>query len=134
MNKKNNKAPIDQLINVQLDAKQIEPNPIAKKSTLIRRAYFDLIGLPPTFNEVQKFINDNSPDAWSKLIEHLLGLPQYGERWGRHWLDVVRFAQTNGYERDDEKPLVWKYRDYVIRAFNQDKPYDRFILEQIRIL
>ena len=131
LDKKNNKAPIDQLINVQLDAKQIEPNPIAKKSTLIRRAYFDLIGLPPTFNEVQKFINDNSPDAWSKLIEHLLGLPQYGERWGRHWLDVVRFAQTNGYERDDEKPLVWKYRDYVIRAFNQDKPYDRFILEQI---
>ena len=131
LNQKNNQSPIDQLINTELDAKHIKPNNIAKKSTLIRRAYFDLIGLPPSFDEVEKFINDNSPDAWPKLIEHLLGLPQYGERWGRHWLDVVRFAQTNGYERDDEKPLVWKYRDYVIRAFNQDKPYNRFVLEQI---
>ena len=131
LEQKNNRTPIDQLINILLDEKHITPNPIAKKATLIRRAYFDLIGLPPSFDEIEKFINDDSPDAWQKLIEHLLGLPQYGERWGRHWLDVVRFAQTNGYERDDEKPLVWKYRDYVIRAFNQDKPYNRFVLEQI---
>ena len=126
-----NQAPIDQLIQKQLDAKGIATNPIADKATLIRRAYFDLIGLPPTYGEVQAFVNDSSPDAWPRLIEHLLSLPQYGERWGRHWLDVVRFAQTNGYERDDEKPLVWKFRDYVIRAFNEDKPYDRFVMEQI---
>ena len=126
-----NQAPIDQLIQKQLDAKGIATNPIADKATLIRRAYFDLIGLPPTYGEVQAFMNDSSPDAWPRLIEHLLSLPQYGERWGRHWLDVVRFAQTNGYERDDEKPLVWKFRDYVIRAFNEDKPYDRFVMEQI---
>ena len=129
--KRNAQAPIDQLIQTQFEAKGITANPIADRATLIRRAYFDLIGLPPSYEEVQAFVNDNSPDAWPKLIEHLLGLPQYGERWGRHWLDVVRFAQTNGYERDDEKPLVWKYRDYVIRAFNEDKPYDRFVLEQI---
>ncbi len=126
-----NQAPIDQLIQAQLDARGIAANPIAAQATLIRRAYFDLIGLPPTYGEVQAFVNDDSPDAWPRLIEHLLGLPQYGERWGRHWLDVVRFAQTNGYERDDEKPLVWKYRDYVIRSFNEDKPYDRFVMEQI---
>ena len=131
LDKKTHQTSIDQLINTALNEKRIKPNPIAKKATLIRRAYFDLIGLPPSFDEVEKFVNDDSPDAWKKLIEHLLGLPQYGERWGRHWLDVVRFAQTNGYERDDEKPLVWKYRDYVIRAFNQDKPYNRFVLEQI---
>ena len=130
---KNNgsQAPIDQLIQAQLDAKSIEANPIADKATLARRAYFNLIGLPPNFDEVQAFVNDDSPDAWPRLIDHLLGLPRYGERWGRHWLDVVRFAQTNGYERDDEKPLVWKYRDYVIRSFNEDKPYDRFVMEQI---
>ncbi len=126
-----NQAPIDQLIQAQLDARGIAANPIADKATLIRRAYFDLIGLPPTYGEMQAFVNDDSPDAWPRLVEHLLGLPQYGERWGRHWLDVVRFAQTNGYERDDEKPLVWKYRDYVIRSFNEDKPYDRFVMEQI---
>ena len=131
LDRKKTQLPIDQLIEILLKEKQIKANPIAKKATLIRRAYFDLIGLPPSFNEVEKFVNDDSPDAWTKLIEHLLGLPQYGERWGRHWLDVVRFAQTNGYERDDEKPLVWKYRDYVIRAFNQDKPYNQFVLEQI---
>ena len=129
--KRNGQAAIDQLIESQLRTKGITANPIATRATLIRRAYFDLIGLPPSYDEVQSFVNDDSPDAWPRLIEHLLGLPQYGERWGRHWLDVVRFAQTNGYERDDEKPLVWKYRDYVIRAFNEDKPYDRFVLEQI---
>ena len=126
-----NQAPIDQLIQALLDARGIAAHPIADKATLIRRAYFDLIGLPPTYGEVQAFVNDNSHDAWPRLVEQLLGLPQYGERWGRHWLDVVRFAQTNGYERDDEKPLVWKYRDYVIRSFNEDKPYDRFVMEQI---
>ena len=93
------------MIQKQLDAKGIATNPIADKATLSRRAYFDLIGLPPTYGEVQAFVNDSSPDAWPRLIEHLLSLPQYGERWGRHWLDVVRFAQTNGYERDDENRL-----------------------------
>ena len=131
LHKTNGQAPIDQLIQKQLESKGISVNSIADQATLIRRAYFDLIGLPPSYEEVQAFVNDNSPNAWPKLIDYLIALPQYGERWGRHWLDVVRFAQTNGYERDDEKPLVWKYRDYVIRAFNEDKPYDRFVLEQI---
>ena len=129
--KRNGQSPIDQLIQCTTRAKGIAANPVADRATLIRRAYFDLIGLPPTYDEVQAFVSDDSPDAWPRLIEHLLGLPQYGERWGRHWLDVVRFAQTNGYERDDEKPLVWKYRDYVIRAFNDDKPYDRLCLSRL---
>ncbi|MSU35588.1 MAG: DUF1549 domain-containing protein [Pedosphaera sp.] len=112
-------------------AKSVVPNPPATRRELIRRAYFDLIGLPPTPEKLLAFESDNSPDAWEKLLDHLLSLPSYGERWGRHWLDVVRYAQSSGYERDGEKPLAWRYRDYVVRAFNQDKPYDQFIREQI---
>ncbi|HXJ73783.1 MAG TPA: DUF1549 and DUF1553 domain-containing protein, partial [Candidatus Dormibacteraeota bacterium] len=98
---------------------------------LIRRIYFDLIGLPPSPEAVAAFVADPSARAWDQLIDDLLARPQYGERWGRHWLDVVRYAQSNGYERDGEKPYAWRYRDYVVKAFNQDKPYDQFVREQI---
>jgi hypothetical protein len=123
--------PIDHFILARLEAKGLIPNPQAGKRALIRRAYFDLIGLPPLPEEVEHFVNDSSPDAWERLIDKLLASPHFGERWGRHWLDVARFAQSNGYERDDEKPYAWRYRDYVIDAFNSDKPYNRFILEQL---
>jgi Protein of unknown function (DUF1553)/Protein of unknown function (DUF1549)/Planctomycete cytochrome C len=122
---------VDSLIHEQLAEKKLKPNPSATKRELIRRAYFDLIGLPPTPEQIVAFEKDKSPEAWSRLIDHLLSLPQYGERWGRHWLDVARFAQSNGYERDGEKPMAWRYRDYVVKAFNEDKPYDQFIREQI---
>ena len=123
--------PIDGFIRIELDGKGLKPNPPATRRELIRRAYFDLIGLPPTPEQIAAFERDRSSDAWSRLIDHLLSLPQYGERWGRHWLDVARFAQSNGYERDGEKPESWRYRDYVVKAFNEDKPYDQFIKEQI---
>jgi len=123
--------PIDAFILASLESKGLAPNPPATKRELARRACFDLIGLPPTPEQVAAFENDKSPQAYEKFIDSLLSLPQYGERWGRHWLDVARFAQSNGYERDGEKPLAWRYRDYVIKAFNEDKPYDRFILEQL---
>jgi mono/diheme cytochrome c family protein len=122
---------IDELIRAELAARGLKPNPPATKRELIRRAYFDLIGLPPTPEQMAAFEKDKSPAAWERLIEQLLSLPHYGERWGRHWLDVVRFAQSNGYERDGEKPEAWRYRDYVVKAFNEDKPYDRFVREQI---
>ncbi len=123
--------PIDAFVQETLTAKGLKANPRATRRELIRRAYFDLIGLPPTPEEIAAFERDTSADAWSRLIDQLLARPQYGERWGRHWLDVARFAQSNGYERDGEKPLAWRYRDYVVRAFNDDKRYDQFIKEQI---
>jgi hypothetical protein len=123
--------PIDVFIAGKLQEKGLDFAPPATKQELIRRAYFDLIGLPPTPEDVDAFVADSSPGAYARLIDRLLAMPQYGERWARHWLDVVRFAQTNGYERDSEKPEAWRYRDYVIRAFNDDKPYDRFVREQL---
>ncbi|HEX4131997.1 MAG TPA: DUF1553 domain-containing protein [Pirellulales bacterium] len=123
--------PIDAFIEASLDAKGLESNAVATPRELVRRATFDLTGLPPTPKAVAEFEADPSPKAYDALIDALLALPQYGERWGRHWLDVARFAQTNGYERDDEKPYAWRYRDYVIRAFNDDRPYDQFVLEQL---
>ena len=125
------KNPIDAFINQKLAGKNLVPNPPATRQQLIRRAYFDLTGLPPTLEEVAAFQADTSPDAFEKVIDRLLARPQYGEKWGRHWLDLVRYAESNGYERDGDKPFVWRYRDYVVRAFNEDKPYDRFILEQL---
>lgn len=103
----------------------------ADRRTLIRRVTINLTGLPPAPEEIDRFLNDKSSDAWPKLIELLLASPRYGERWGRHWLDVVRYADTSGYSNDFERPNAWRYRDYVIRALNQDKPYDQFIREQI---
>ncbi len=125
------KTPIDAFVLAKLEAKGLKPVTPADKAALCRRAYYDLTGLPPTPEQVDAFVADKSPDAYEKLIDELLASPHYGEKWGRHWLDVVRFAETNGYERDGPKPFAWRYRDYVIRSFNADKPYDRFIREQI---
>jgi hypothetical protein len=124
------RAPIDAFILAKLEQADRQPNPSAEKRDLLRRAFLDLIGLPPTIAEQDQFLADESPAAFERLIDDLLSRPSYGERWGRHWLDVVRYAETNGYERDGAKPSVWRFRDYVIDAFNADKPYDRFIVEQ----
>ncbi len=123
--------PIDTFILSKLESKGFSPNPPATKRELIRRVYYDLTGLPPTPRAVEQFAADASPHAYENLIERLLASPRYGEKWGRHWLDLVRFAETNSYERDNPKPNAWRYRDYVIRSFNDDKPYDRFVREQL---
>jgi hypothetical protein len=123
--------PIDAFVLARLEEKGLAPNPPADPRALVRRLFFDLIGLPPTPEEIDAFVADHSPRAYERLVDELLSRKQYGERWGRHWLDVTRFAQTNGYERDAEKPEAWRYRDYVIAAFNDDKPYDRFVVEQL---
>jgi hypothetical protein len=123
--------PIDAFILARLEARGLRPNPPATKDELIRRATYDLTGLPPTPEEVERFLNDPLPLAYEALVDRLLDSPRYGEKWGRHWLDLVRFAETNSYERDGAKPNAWRYRDYVIRTLNEDKPYDRFVREQI---
>ena len=123
--------PIDAFILAKLEEKGMTPAGEASRGALLRRAYYDLIGLPPTPEEVEAFIKDTSPDAYEKVIDRLLESPHYGEKWGRHWLDLVRYAETNSYERDNPKPNAWRYRDYVIRSFNQDKPYDVFLKEQL---
>ena len=123
--------PIDAFIFARLEAKGLRPSPPADRRTLIRRVYFDLIGLPPPPERVEKFAAEGSPEAYPKLVDELLASPQYGERWGRHWLDVARYADTGGYETDIYYRNAWRYRDYVIKAFNEDKPYDRFVREQI---
>jgi len=123
--------PVDAFLLAKLQAAGLGMNPRADKRALIRRVSYDLTGLPPTPEEVQTFLVDSAPDAYEKLVDRLLASPAYGERWGRHWLDVVRFAETNGYERDGPKPNAYRYRDYVIRSFNADKPFDRFVKEQI---
>ncbi len=126
-----NVNPIDAFIFDRLASKGLKPNPPADRRALIRRAYYDLTGLPPTADEVNAFVDDPDPNAFQKVIDILLDSPHYGERWGRHWLDLVRYAETNSYERDGAKPNAWKYRDYIIRSFNEDKPYDQFIREQL---
>jgi Protein of unknown function (DUF1553)/Protein of unknown function (DUF1549) len=125
------KNPLDAFILQRLQKAKLKPSPRADRTTLIRRVYFDMIGLPPSPREVAEFLADNSPDAWQKLIEKLLASPHYGERWAQHWLDVVRFAETDGFEYDTHRRDAWRYRDYVIRAFNNDKRYDRFVTEQL---
>jgi len=123
--------PIDRFLEkVRLD-KGLKPSPRADRVTLLRRAYMDLIGLPPTPAQTAEYLADASPNAWENLIDKLLASPHYGERWGRHWLDVARYADSNGFEHDYDRPNAWRYRDYVIRAFNQDKPYNTFLAEQI---
>jgi mono/diheme cytochrome c family protein len=126
-----NAHPIDAFIKKTLDEKGLEPAPAADRRTLIRRAYLDLIGLLPPPAEVEAFVNDSAPDAWPKRVDALLASPHYGERWARHWLDVARYADSWGHIHDDDNPSAWRYRDYVIKSFNQDKPYNRFILEQL---
>jgi len=125
---------LDQLVFDRLQQANLRPSPPADRRTLIRRATFDLIGLPPSRQEVDTFIQDESPDAFAKLVDRLLQSPHYGERWGRHWLDVARYADTKGYVRLQEEPAyhyAYSYRDYVVRSFNEDLPYDRFIIEQL---
>ena len=124
-------TPVDAFILARLEDKSIQPAPPADRSTLLRRIYLNLIGLPPSPHEQRAFLEDKSPQAYEKVVEDLLSRPRYGERWARHWLDVVRYAETNGYERDGTKPSAWRYRDYVIDAFNKDKPFNRFLLEQL---
>jgi hypothetical protein len=123
--------PIDAFVKKALDQKGLSPAPQADRHTLIRRAYLDLTGLLPSPAEVDAFVNDPSPQAYEKLIERLLSSPHYGERWGRFWLDVARYADSSGYEHDYSIANAWRYRDYVIKSFNEDKPYDRFIIEQL---
>jgi hypothetical protein len=123
--------PIDCFLEAKLTEAGLTPNPPAEPHELLRRASLTLIGLPPTLGQQEAFRADNAPDAWDQLVTRLLAHPGYGERWGRHWLDLARYADSNGYERDGSKPNVYRYRDYVIRSLNQDKAYDRFVLEQI---
>ena len=123
--------PVDRFVVDRLSANGMSLAPPADRRTLIRRVSFDLLGLPPSYEEAEAFATDPAPDAYERLVDRLLASPHYGERWGRHWLDVARYAETCGYERDQVKPNVWKYRDWVIGAFNRDMPFDRFVLEQL---
>jgi hypothetical protein len=125
------KHPIDRFIGEKLRVEKLEPVKVASRAALLRRVYYDLIGLPPTPEELDRFMNDSSGEAWSKVIERLLASPQYGERWGRHWMDVVRYADTAGDNADYPIPEAYRYRDYIIAAFNADKPYDQFAREQL---
>ncbi len=123
--------PVDAFVDAGLAARGLARSPEADKATLLRRATYSVTGLPPTEQEMRDFLADESPAAWEKVVDRLLASPHNGEHWGRHWLDLVRYAETNSFERDGAKPHVWRYRDYVIRSFNDDKPYDRFVLEQL---
>ncbi|HZT81282.1 MAG TPA: DUF1549 domain-containing protein, partial [Gemmataceae bacterium] len=124
-------TPIDRFILAELETKGIAPNPPADRRKLIRRAYFDLIGLPPPPEEVEQFVHDPAPDAYSRLIDRLLDSPHFGERWARHWLDLARFAESHGFEHDYDRPNAYHYRDFVIKAFNSDLPYDKFVQWQL---
>ena len=129
------RSPVDAFVFAKLAENGLKPSPRADKRTLLRRATFDLIGLPPTLREAEEFLADDSPDAFAKVVDRLLAAPQYGERWGRYWLDTARYSDTKGEvkrnQEDFHYPFAWTYRDYVVRAFNEDKPYNRFILEQL---
>ncbi len=125
------RTPVDAFVLAKLEEKGLAPNGLAEKRTLIRRAYFDLIGLPPTPEEIQQFLEDTDPEAYSKLIDKLLENRHYGERWGRHWLDAARFAESHGFEQDYDRPYAFHYRDFVIKALNQDLPYDQFVRWQL---
>ena len=123
--------PIDAFLKDAMRKASVTAAPRADNATLVRRAYLDLTGLPPTPAQSTEFLNDKSPEAWPKLIDRLLASPQYGERWGRHWLDVARYADSNGYEHDFTRPNAWRFRDYVIDAFNKDTPYNVFLKQQL---
>src|SRR5205809_800298 len=125
------KNEIDAFILAKLEEKHLRPVPPADRVTLIRRATLDLTGLAPTPEEVQAFVSDASPEAFTKVVDRLLDSPRYGERWARHWLDLARYADSEGFKSDETRPNIWRYRDYVIDSFNHDKPYDRFMKEQI---
>jgi mono/diheme cytochrome c family protein len=123
--------PIDAFIFQRLVSEGLRPAPQAEKSALLRRVYFDVTGLPPSPEQVAAFLADDSPDAYARLVDQLLASPRYGEHWARHWLDLVRYAESDGFRIDDYRPTAWRFRDYVVRAFNADKPYDRFVQEQL---
>jgi len=123
--------PIDTFVLARLESVGLMPAPKATRAQFLRRVTFDLVGLPPTPSEIDAFLRDDAPDAHAKVIDRLLASPHYGERWGRHWLDLARFAETNGFEHDEIRPDAWRYRDYVIKTFNANKPYDRFLKEQL---
>ncbi len=123
--------PIDSFISARLAEQGMTAAPPTDKRTLLRRVTCDLVGLQPTPEDVDAFLHDESPDAYEQFVDRLFASPHFGERWARHWMDVVRFAETNGYERDAEKPNAWKYRDWIVDAFNSDKPFDRFVMEQL---
>lgn len=123
--------PIDAFVSEKHDEQKMKFAVEADRRTLIRRLYFDLIGLPPTPTEISEFVNSTDPNAYEKLVDRLLASPHYGERWARHWLDVVQYGETHGYDKDKLRPNSWPYRDYVIRAFNEDRPYSKFIREQL---
>ena len=124
-------SPIDAFVVSRLAENGLRPNAVADKATLIRRATFDLTGLPPAPQEIQDFLADESPEAFAKVLDRLLATPQYGERWGRHWLDVVRYADSNGLDENIAHGNAWRYRNYVISSLNADKPYDLFLREQL---
>ncbi len=125
------RTPIDNFVVAKLSEKGLSPNPIVDRRVLIRRAYFDLIGLPPEPAEIESFVNDLDPKAFEKVLDKLLDSPQYGERWGRYWLDVARFAESHGFEQDYDRPFAYWYRDFVIKAFNADMPFDQFVKWQL---
>jgi mono/diheme cytochrome c family protein len=125
------RTPVDPFILARLEQEGIEPAPEASKLDLVRRVTFDLTGLPPSPSEIDEFMRDGATDAFERLVDRLLASPLYGERWGQHWLDIVRFAESEGFEYDSPVASLWRYRDYVIAAFNSDKPYDRFMMEQV---
>ena len=114
-----------------LEREGLQPAPEARRERLLRRVYLDLTGLPPTPEQVAAFLEDESPHAYERLVESLLASPHYGERWAQKWLDVVRYADTNGFELDAYREHAWRYRDYVVQSFNADKPYDQFVREQV---
>jgi len=125
------RSPIDRFVLARLEAKGLKPAPPASKAALLRRVTYDLTGLPPTESEILAFLDDSSPDAFAKVVDRLLASPRYGEKWGRHWLDVARYADSTGNDEDHRYPHAWRYRDYVIDAFNRDLAFDRFVREQI---
>ncbi len=125
------KNPIDSFVGKALKEKGLVLSGEADRSVLIRRLYFDLLGLPPTPQHLQQFLEDTRPDAYQRLVEQLLSSPRYGERWGRHWMDIAHYADTHGYERDQPRHHAWRYRDYIIESFNHDRPYDQFLIQQI---
>ncbi|QDT92947.1 DUF1549 and DUF1553 domain-containing protein [Gimesia algae] len=130
-NTKWSRTPIDQFILAELESAELQPAAEASRTTLIRRLYFDVTGLPPLPQDVDAFLADDSPDAYGKLVDRLLSSKHYGERWSQHWLDLARFAETDGYEHDKVRPDAWKYRDWVIKALNEDMPYDQFVRWQL---
>ncbi len=122
---------IDVLWLSQLKSQKLSPAPPASRRSLLRRLSFDLIGLPPTKAAIDQFEQDTAPDAYERVVDRLIAMPEFGQRWARYWLDLVRYAETNGYERDAVKPGAWRYRDWVIDAFNSDMPYDQFVTQQL---